>query len=1015
MAPPINIHIRLLGSFSVSRGTEVIPNDSWRLNKSAALIKLLALAPGHRMHAEQITEVLWPDLAPPQARNNLHHVLHVSRRILDPDSRGELLSLKSGIVNLSPYDVWTDVIAFEQAAVAARGRADVSSYRLALAMYQGPLDPTDLYEDWIADRRTHLQNLFLDLSLEGGKLFQQKGEVILAVETLQRAIAAEPALEAAHVGLMRLHAGVGQRQLALRQFDQLRDALERELGIQPEPESLALAEEIRAGRLPADIVAVPANPPEDGKHNLPRPLTSFTSREGEMAEVRRLVMANRLVTLTGPGGVGKTRLAIEVGADVAGLYPDGVWMLPVAPVSSAAGISLSLAALLKVPESEGSTVQQALAQSLRHRTCLIILDNCEHLIEACESLCQYLLTSCPRIHIMCTSRETLSIAGEVVFTVPPLALPAEDGHPDVAKLLDRGAVSLFVDRARYRRPDFVLDASNAVAVVQICRQLDGLPLAIELAAARVSVMSPAQIAERLGSSLALLAGGGRTSEPRHRTVRAALDWSYQLLDAEEQELFARLAVFVSGWSLEAVEAVGVQADVSDVLSRLVDKSLVVAQPAAGSVRFRLLEPIRRYAQERLDESGKRTEAELHHIEFYLSLAERAEPELVGTNQVEWVDRLAQEHSNFRAALRRSIRGGLTEHEARLAGALWRFWFTRGYLSEGLYWLDDALERSADSKSAGRAKVLFGAGVLASYRGDHQRSRRIFEESLALAELRGNKSDMAGAFNSLGNVAYDLRDYDRAAGLFSQSLLIRRELGESHGIGAALNNLGNVALSRGEPDRAAAYFEESLAIWRDRNDPMDTALSLGNLGTAERNRGRFNEAVPLFLESLDILESMGNEVAVIDCIEELAGILSASGSPARAVLLLAATAAARDRYGAPLSPNDLETRKSNLDSARRELGAGAFEAAWADGNAMTIQQAAASARENNAQSKEARSDVLTKRERDIAALVAEGLTNRQIAVQLQIAERTADTHVSKILRKLGFSSRSQLAVWMATAS
>jgi len=556
-------------------------------------------------------------------------------------------------------ELWVDVDVFEDAAVTARGAKEPATYRAALDLYQGDLLPEDRYEEWTEGRRQVLRQLYLALLVELAGLHQERDEHGPAIEALRKATAKESTLEEAQVALMRLHAISGRPERALVQYERLRKALSRGLGVQPAAATRRLRDEIAAGRLlPTPFLDVVQKKElhRVGKHNLPAQMTSFVGREQEMLEAKRLIPMTRLLTLVGAGGSGKTRLALEVARDLRGAYPDGVWMVELAPLSEPGLLAQEMAGALGVTELSGEPLADTLADFLGGKEILLVLDNCEHLIEAAARLAEYLLHWCPRLRVLATSREPLGIAGEVVWQVVPLSLPDRDEPASVVGLMRYEALRLFVDRARLRLPDFELTEKNAGAVARVCRKLGGIPLAIELATARMGALAVEQVAQRLETSLDVLKGASRTAAARQRTLRATLDWSHDLLSESERALFRRLSVFAGGWTLEAAEAVcsggGVEVkDVLDLLGALVDKSLVVAgATSSGALRYRMLEPIRQYAQEVLEQGGQAEEVQGQHGAFFLVLAEEAEPELAGTTQGVWVERLEAEHDNMREAL-----------------------------------------------------------------------------------------------------------------------------------------------------------------------------------------------------------------------------------------------------------------------------------------------------------------------------------------------------------------------------
>jgi predicted ATPase/DNA-binding SARP family transcriptional activator len=688
------IRVWLLGGFKVSIGPRNIEGEAWRLRKAAALVKLLALSSGQRLHREQAMDLLWPNSGRKAASNNLRRVLHTARRILDPVEGSRYLASHEEILVLCPRgDLWLDVEAFEEAAATARRARDLAAYRAALDLYAGDVLPEDRYEEWAEPRREELRSLYIALRFELAGLYEEHGGYEPAVEALRRVIAEEPTNEEAHAGLMRLHALSGRPGQAFSQYDRLREILSKQLGTEPGTAIRSLHEDIVTGRFPTTS-AQPADPsrealPDPTKHNLPAPRDSFVGREREMREVKRELAMTRLLTLTGAGGSGKTRLVLEVARDLVGSYPDGVWLVELAGLSEETLVPQAVAEALRVREQPGQPLTDTLVDALRAKNILLVLDNCEHLVDATARLTDALLNACSRLRVLATSRESLVVAGEVKWLVHSLSVPDPHRSCTVAELESSAAVRLFTERARQRDPTFALKSSNVQSVAEICRSLDGIPLAIELAASRIETLSAEQISERLVDSLKLLTSGDRTAVLRQQTMQGALDWSLGLLSEPERLLFRRLSVFAGGWTLEAAEAVGAghgirEGDVLDLLSRLVSKSLAVAEPSRNGVpRYRMLEPVRQYALEKLDESEEFATTLRRHAEFFLKLARGAEPRLRGADEGKWLNHLEPDHDNVRATLSWSLGGHDPGLGLQLAATFWMFWDGRGYLRKGL--------------------------------------------------------------------------------------------------------------------------------------------------------------------------------------------------------------------------------------------------------------------------------------------------------------------------------------------
>ncbi len=1069
---PEAVRIRLLGGFWVSVGDRSIAEDEWRLRKAASLVKLLALEPGHRMHRERLMDLLWPDLDARAAANDLHHALHIARRTLEPDPAysSHYLRLQGALLTLCPdASLWVDVGSFSEAARAARRLREPAAYRAAIELHAGELLPQDRYESWADERREGLRTMQQALLVELAGLHEEREEYGPAIEALQRAVSNEPTHEEANFGLMRLHALSGRREEALKQHERLRAALSRDLGIEPGEASRRLHQEILAGRFGVSVTS-PGNGPavrsrDERRHNLPVSRTSFVGREREMLEVRRLLSMTGLLTLTGAGGCGKTRLALEVARELVGAYPDGVWLVELGPVSEDALVPQAVAGALGVREQPGRPLASALVDASKGKEMLLVLDNCEHLVDACARLVEKLLLTCPGLRVLATSREALNISEETTWLVPSLSTPDPHRQPTLGELEGYGSARLFVERARRRRTGFVASPRNAGAVADVCRMLDGMPLAIELAAARVGVLSVQQISERLADPLKLLTGGARTADPRHQTLRGTLDWSYDLLDEPERVLFGRLSVFAGGWHLGAAEAVGSgggleREDIPGLVFRLVDKSLVMAEMGDdGEVRYRLLQPVRQYGVGRLRESGGAPEARRRHADYFMGLAEGAEPDLTGAQQAAWLDRLENEYGNLRAAIAWSLEeDGDPEVGLRLAGALWRFCYTRGHYGEGREWLEGTLARAHDSAAGLRAKALTGAGVLAFLQCDYVRATVLLEESLALYRELEDELGIASALQSLGSIARERGRYARAVAIHEESLALQRKLGNEEGIARALDglgfvawlqenyrrartlctealtlyrglddaegiawslvNLGATAQHEGDHERASRLLNEGLALSREAGYREGIAWSLNELGVLARHRGDLEEAEELLEESLGIHHELGDRWRTASVLEALAATALARGELGRAARLFGAAEALRGDIGTPVPQCERADRDRDLSSVTLDA------AAWAEGRAMSPEDAvgyalarepdtpAAPASEAPQDPSSARPDVLTRRQWEISTLVAHGLTSREIAAELSLSEHTVNTHVSNILSKLDLRSRTQLVAWLS---
>ena len=681
----------------------------------------------------------------------------------------------------------------------------------------------------------------------------------------------------------------------------VRDALPPELRLQDlgehrlrdlrEPEHVF---QVVVPGLPAEFP--PLKSEERRRQNLPLQLTSFIGRERDIAAVRARFVDDevRLLTLTGPGGTGKTRLALRVADELRETYPDGVWFVPLAPVASAPRVAAAIAEALGLRETAGEPVDLTLRGHLRDKQVLLVLDNFEHVIEAAP-LVATLLANAPGLRVLVTSRAPLRISGEQEFTVHSLECPVGES-PSVAEALASEAVRLFVERAQAVRPDFDLTAENVATVVAICRRLDGLPLAIELAAARIRLLSAEAILSRLDSRLTLLTGGARDLPERQQTLRAAIAWSHDLLAPPEQALFRHLAVFAGGWTLEAAETIAAAVphpavSVLEGLEHLSDNSLIQQQEdrqrtRSYDPRFTMLQTIREFGLEQLAASGEEPATRAAHAALFLRLAIEAEPRLIGREAIAWLDRLESEHDNLRAALAWFRHQQDAENAVRLAGALWRFWWLRGRLSEGRTELEAALAiASSGAPSAARAAALDGAGVLAETQGDFSRAEAQHEEALALSRELQDAAGTARALGNLGVVAFDRGRHDRAVALLEESLALAREANDPHMIATALNDLGRVAYDRADLVQAETFFQESLARRRGLGSGPEIARALHNLGAVALDQGDSAEAHTWFAESLELYREAGDTWGAAGAMSGLAQALLDKGDVAEATRLL----------------------------------------------------------------------------------------------------------------------------------
>ena len=738
--------------------------------------------------------------------------------------------------------------------------------------------------------------------------------------------------------------------------------------------------------VPTDTPPALSPPPERPAFpgNLPLHLTSFIGRKREIAEVQRLLSGNRLVTLAGYGGCGKTRLALQAAAEALNgrAFPGGVWLVELAALSSPALVVQEVATGLGVREQAEQSLLQTLTEYLREKQLLLVLDNCEHLLTGCASVAAALLRACPDVRLLATSREPLGIAGEQVYRVPCLSLPdpkqALAATPENLAAFE--SVRLFIERAQAVKPEFVCTSGNASALARLCHRLDGIPLALELAAARIRALSVDEIETRLDQCFRLLTGGNRAAMPRQQTLRAAVDWSYDLLTEAERLLLARLSVFAGGWTLTAAEAVcGFEPledfEVLDLLTSLADKSLVVVESPAveehgepgqcsGTTRYRMLETIRLYANQKVAEwphgSGecKADEAvrlRTRHRGFFLALAEEAEPHLMATDQREWLERLEAEHDNLRAALEECARNPAQDTEEaglRLAGALWRFWLVRGYVSEGRDHLARVLEAARQTSAqtgsltctVASVRVLLFAGNLANHQGDYTAARKLFEEGLTICRDMADPQGTAWSLLNLGNIARAQGDYPGARALFQEGLSISQTAEDSLNTAWSLLNLGNLAYQEGDYTGARTYFEEGLALFRQLGDRLNIAWSLLNLGNVARSQGDNAEARTRHEEGLAICRELGDRRGIAQSLKGLAHVAWSTSQVRKSVVLWGAAYSLLEGIGTRSQPGEQAEMQECQDQALSVLGDAEFAAAWEVGRGLSADTAVAYALE-----------------------------------------------------------------------
>ena len=1020
----LNLSVALLGSFEAILGEQPLP--PFRTKSVQALLIYLLCEADQPHQREALMTLLWPDLPLLSAQANMRQTLYRLRKLIpevtggDGDAVVPFLLVNRQTIQINPdADYFLDVDAFVKGDPAQ-----------VITLYRGDflvdfyLPDSEAFEEWAANRRAHYRRRILAMMEELTAVHLQQANYDEASQLAHRQLEIDNLRESSHRQLMEAWARNGRRQEALTHYNHLRQLLQAELAVEPSQETRTLIEAIHADAFagPTSATILFGKKPETPKHNLPQRLTSFIGRKKEMAAIMELISQNRLVMLTGVGGIGKTNLCLQVGRTLLDSFPDGVWLVELAPLADPALIPQTAVATLGLPDSPSQPALQTLLNYLQEKSCLLILDNCEHLINAAAQFGQTLLRNCPDLKILASSREALGVPGEMPFHVPSLSIPDVSQNPSLDEWQQYDALHLFVERARARLPNFRVTADNITPLMQICRRLDGIPLALELAAARVKMLTLAQIAERLDDRFRLLTGGSRTALPRQQTLRALIDWSWELLTKAEQLLLQRLSVFASGMDLEAVEAICTDDglgtyDILDVLSELVNKSLVIAQRQQGkSTRYHLLETIRQYAQERLFLGGQGATFRQRHLDYFRHWAEQAEPELVGSNQADWMRRLERELDNIRAALNwaREIN---RESGLRLLNALLHFWFN-GFRHEGEAWLEKLLADTASVTPDTRARALWCQGMFNYNLLNHERSQKQLKESLALYEEIGDQQGIARTLRSLTtyydsiearallqellirfrtigdklDIAYTLLDlsesesklnnYKQAQVYLKESESLFRELGHLAGIAGVLSGLGQLTIWQGEFNAAHAMLEESLALYEllgqkrsysvwiqmgelyfrqgdfiKARDYFEKSLNISRqngdymahdivqilLGYVFLKMGHTVQAQGIFVESQQKFKDAGVMSLMILATEGIASLYATQERPERAIRLFAWADTTRKSSQNPRTPSEQADVDRETAIIRQMIGEETYHAAYAEGQAMTMEQAIAQAK------------------------------------------------------------------------
>ena len=758
--------------------------------------------------------------------------------------------------------------------------------------------------------------------------------------------------------------------------------------------------------------------------NLPAELTSFIGRRNQLSDIRRLVGSARLVTLTGPGGVGKTRLALQSAHGLTRTFQDGVWFVDLAPLRDPGLVAAAVCQVLNLWDQSARWTLGNLADYLADRRILLVLDNCEHLIDACASLSEALLRSASELRIMATSRQALGLIGEAVVHVPPLTLPAQPTQARAQMVHQYEALQLFQERAAMAKPDFTIDDSNVATVAKICTRLDGIPLAIELVTARLRTMGPEQILSGLDNRYRFLTGGNRTTIARQRTLRALVEWSFDLCSAEERTLWRRLSVFSGSFDLDAARYVcsdrhAPSEAVPELVASLVEKSILLLEQG-NAPRYRLLDTIRDYGAEQLQAVTETTDLRRQHCEYYRRLIGTAEREWLTESQVTWLDRLRTEHANIRAALEYCFeRVGETDTGLEMAGRLWTYWIAAGLLAEGRLWLEKGLSQPGCADSPARARALWVVSYVTACQGDLETAQRWLQEGRRVAEAVQDNCANAYLTLSAGLIAIFRGDTEEARVLLAEAMERHRELGETTGLVDAQFLLGSLASVSGNVDSALELVRGTLAMCERFGERWWRVWAQRNLAVALWRSGDRQTSAEVVVQALKDCTELNEQLCGALCLEVCAWSAAASGSHRRAAILFGATQAVWDALSATpfwqLPGEDAKWERV----IRQTLGDAEFEDAFGQGLQATVEEALGFGLDTAVQGDTAEPDgehtlttPLTPRELEVAEHVAGGFSNKQIASRLSISRRTAETHVEHILGKLGFASRAQIAAWFA---
>jgi predicted ATPase/DNA-binding SARP family transcriptional activator len=951
------LEVKLLGAFEVKRAGKPVTISS---RPAQSLFAYLILNAGTAHRREKLAGLLWPDSTEESARDYLRHGLWRIRKAIEAaPARGKAAPyIMANDISISfnaesPYSL--DTAMLEDLDLNS---ASVDKLMSTLSLYEGELLP-GFYDEWVVLEREHLQSIFEQKMAQLLALLESQFRWADLLTWGERWIALGQKPEAAYRALMSAYSALGDRVKLAATYERCTQSL-REFGMDPSEKTQALYERLKSGKEAPNAIFGKSNLVADQTHSapIPIPLTSFVGREKELKEIARLFATCRLLTLQGPGGVGKTRLAIHTAHDIFKKFGDGVGWVELVGLSDPALVPQAVAKTLGIHEISNQPPIETLVESLRTRHMMLVLDNCEHLISACAQLAGRLLAECPKLKILATSREALDIPGEITWQVPSLALPDLKGILSVKSLSRFESIHLFSARAASVQPFFELTQQNASQVVQICRHLDGIPLAIELAAARVKMMTTGEIAERLDDCFDLLTAGGRTALPRHQTLRATIDWSYDLLSESERTLFSRLSVFAGGFTLESAEAVAAgenipRSQVVDLLGQLINKSLITKESGsehrAGGTRYGMLETIREYARKKLEEAGEAERVKDRHLEFFAAFARQAESGINSVDQVAWFNRLDREADNLRDAMDWTPAGtpdndfsrhALLINKYVIIGSLTMFW-EGGYRREIVDALSKVLASADPSEmTTEKAKALYVGGFLLWSLNKYPEARAYLEESIAIAEKIGDRLSLAWALSFLGWTFDSLGEFSSAKDILERSLAIARSLGETgkHAVGQSLGLIGDIPYWQGDLDEACRWYEEAISFLREIHNVNMMTYPLRRLGYLKLGEKDFDRAAELFSESLRINQQIGHFQGKVACLVGFAAIELARDKLKKAAILMGCAESLLERIGVPLFFADMVEYKRCIARLKELPEEKVFSSAWSEGSAMSLEKA-----------------------------------------------------------------------------